>query len=71
MNITLEAKFNDYLTYGSFPKTFRFHILSKVRKKELDKKAWHNYLDSLYNTIIVKDIITRRGIPGFFKITKS
>ncbi|MDR2616626.1 MAG: ATP-binding protein [Endomicrobium sp.] len=70
-NITLEAKFNDYLIYGSFPQVLDFLMFSQTSEiKELDKKAWHSYLDSLYNTIIVKDIMSRRGIPDFSKLER-
>jgi predicted AAA+ superfamily ATPase len=70
-NITLESKFNDYLTYGSFPQVLDFLISYPTSEvKELDKKAWHNYLDSLYNTIIVKDIMTRRAITDFSKLER-
>jgi predicted AAA+ superfamily ATPase len=68
-NITLEVKFNDYLTHGSFSQLLDFLVsYPNSEIKVLDKKAWHNYLGSLYNTIIVKDIMARRGIQDFSKL---
>lgn len=86
-----DKKFNDYVSYGSFPQIMNFYkkettpltsfpsgpkevepgkyAFSSVQNK-LDEHAWHNYLDSLYNTIIVKDIMTRQGIQELSKLNR-
>ncbi|MDR1123371.1 MAG: ATP-binding protein [Elusimicrobiota bacterium] len=61
-----EKKFNDYLSYGSFPQIIDFY----KEDNKLDAHAWHNYLDSLYNTIIVKDIMARQGIQELSKLNR-
>ena len=45
-------KYNDYITYGGFP-----YLIELVSDEEKLK-----YLDSIYNTVIVKDIINRKRI---------
>lgn len=60
-NISREQKFANYLTYGSFP-----YILNCKDNEEqiLD------YLDSLYNAIIVKDIMQRGKITDIERLKK-
>ena len=86
-----DRKFNDYVSYGSFPQIMDFYkkettplfsfpkgpkevepnkyAFSSVQNN-LDEHAWHNYLDSLYNTIIVKDIMARQGIQELSKLNR-
>ena len=45
-------KYNDYITYGGFP----YLINLENDKEKLD------YLDSIYNTILIKDVISRKKI---------
>lgn len=49
-NMSLQAKYNSYVTDGSFP-----YIIRLDGRKEDIKE----YLSGVYNTIIVKDILTR------------
>ncbi len=60
-----DRKFNEYITYGSFPQ-----ILDFYHKGGFDNLAWHNYLESIYNTIIVKDIMARQGIKELSKLER-
>lgn len=48
----LEKKYIDYITKSSFPYTLSLDSQSEIR----------SYLDGIYNTIIVKDIVTRKHI---------
>lgn len=43
-------KYNDYITYGGFP-----YLINLDNNKEKME-----YLDSIYNTIIMKDVINRK-----------
>lgn len=45
-------KYNDYITYGGFP--FLINLDNKKDKLE--------YLDSIYNTVIIKDVINRKKV---------
>lgn len=45
--------FDDYLTYGSFP------YVATLRK---ERPIVSTYLDGIYNTILVKDVATRKNI---------
>lgn len=49
-NMSLQAKYNSYVTDGSFPYIIRLD----GRKEDI-----REYLSGIYNTIIVKDILTR------------
>lgn len=49
----IRDKFNDYLTYGSFP---------YVATLQQDKAVIRTYIDGIYNTILVKDVQAREGI---------
>ena len=60
-----DRKFEEYVTYGSFPQ-----VLDLYRNGEFDRQAWHNYLESVYNTIIVKDIMARQGIKDLSKLER-
>ena len=52
-NKTLMQKYNDYITYGSFP-----YVL------ELEKNPGEvqDYIEGIYNTVVVKDIIGRKRV---------
>ena len=45
-------KYNDYIMYGGFP-----YLINLDNDEEKIK-----YLDSIYNTVIVKDIINRKKL---------
>lgn len=45
-------KYNDYITYGGFP----YLINLDAKKEKLE------YLDSIYNTVIMKDVINRKKV---------
>lgn len=45
-------KYNDYITYGGFP-----YLINLDNNKEKIE-----YLDSIYNTVIMKDVINRKGV---------
>lgn len=45
-------KYNDYITYGGFP-----YLINLDNKKEKLE-----YLDSIYNTVIMKDVINRKKV---------
>ena len=45
-------KYNDYITYGGFP--YLINLESNNEKLE--------YLDSVYNTVLVKDVVSRKKI---------
>ena len=49
----IKAKFNDYLHFGSFP-------YAAILKK--DKTVIRDYIDGIYNTILIKDVAKREGI---------
>lgn len=49
----IKAKFNDYLHFGSFP------YVAMLKK---DKTVIRNYIDGIYNTILIKDVAKREGI---------
>ena len=61
-----DKQFNDYVTRGSFPQTLNFYNA----ENEFDQLMWNNYMDSLYNTIIVKDIMARQGIQEISKLNR-
>ncbi|WP_010261800.1 ATP-binding protein [Treponema primitia] len=62
----LDKKYNDYVTRGSFPQTIEFYTNTAA----YDERAWHTYMDSVYNTIIVKDVLSRQGIQEFSKLER-
>lgn len=45
-------KYNDYITYGGFP--YLIHLD--------DKQAKIHYLDSIYHTVVMKDVIYRKKV---------
>jgi len=49
----VEEKFNDYLKYGSFP---------YVAISEKSTQTVMPYLEGIYNTILIKDVVKREGI---------
>ncbi|MBQ3834087.1 MAG: ATP-binding protein, partial [Elusimicrobia bacterium] len=61
-----DMKFNDYVQFGSFPQILNFYN----DKSRIEETLWHDYLDSVYNTIIVKDIMSRQGIKELSKLTR-
>jgi len=51
-------RFNQYMNMGAFPYAARF-----VDNIYIDNSLAHSqYLESIYNTVIVKDIMTRKGL---------
>lgn len=52
-NISDEDKFNDYIQFGSFPYIAQFD-------KNIEMVI--PYLEGIYNTILVKDVVAREGI---------
>jgi len=50
---SLSSYYKDYLINSSFPYTLELAV------KEDGKKQIHNYLSGIYNTILLKDIVTR------------
>ena len=50
---TLMQKYNDYITYGAFP---------YVLELEQSAREVQDYLEGIYNTVVVKDIIGRKKI---------
>lgn len=51
-NSDISKKYVDYITNGSFP-----YILQLDSRKEVN-----SYLEGIYNTIVIKDIVTKRNI---------
>ncbi len=49
----IRTAFNDYLRYGSFP------YVAGLEKKDTTIRT---YLEGIYNTILIKDVVTREGI---------
>jgi len=49
----IRISFNDYLKYGSFP------YVAVLNKKD---EIVNTYIDGIYNTILIKDVVTREGI---------
>ena len=47
------SEFTDYLQFGSFP---------YVATLQKDKAAIRDYIESIYNTILIKDVARRKGI---------
>lgn len=49
----IERRFVDYIRFGGFP---------YVLQLDKDESAIHKYLEGIYNTVLVKDVIKRYGI---------
>lgn len=54
-------KFNDYLTYGSFP---------YVTALEPNSAGIAPYIEGIYNTILIKDVVQREGITDVAVLEK-
>ena len=52
-NKNLEERFLDYMTYGSLPYTTEL---------ELNEKNIFEYLNGIFNTVVIKDVVTRNKI---------
>lgn len=52
-NLSRKEKFKQYIKYGSFPYIIRYELKGR--------KAWE-YLQEVYNTVLLNDIVTRRKI---------
>lgn len=52
IDIDLEGEFNNYILWGGFPQSFKFRDVE-------DKKT---YLNDIYNSIVLKDIVKRFNI---------
>lgn len=48
-NIDYKKEFDNYMRFGSFPQTLEL----------ISQKSIYDYLDSVYNTVVVKDILAR------------
>lgn len=57
-NVTIEKKYTNYLVDSSFPGTLEFKTRDKINE----------YLDGLYHTIILKDVVTRLKISDVFML---
>ncbi|MCL2183650.1 MAG: ATP-binding protein [Chitinispirillia bacterium] len=58
-NVTADSLFRDYIEQSSFPET-----LSYVKNGAYDKDGVQEYLDGIYNAVIVKDIMTQPGVKN-------
>ena len=52
----LSRRYQDYLLYSSFPYTL------ELAAREDGKKQIRNYLSGIYNTVLLKDIVTRKKV---------
>lgn len=52
-NLSLRSKFADYLEFGSFP---------YLAEPDQNKDFTRPYLEGIYNTILIKDVVKREGI---------
>ena len=59
-NTSIEDKFANYITYGAFP-----YILTCN-----DNNQIFDYLEGIYNTIIIKDVIQRNSITNIERLKK-
>ena len=59
-NISIERKFNSYLQYGGFP-----YLLNLQ-----EEQAKRDYLEGIYNSILIKDIIHRKKISDVSLLEK-
>lgn len=57
-NVTIEKKYTNYLVDSSFPGALEFKTRDKINE----------YLDGLYHTIILKDVVTRLKISDVFML---
>lgn len=73
-NTDLNKKYNDYLVNSSFPYTLNLRDLSQDNGSSLvggfavQNGLVHDYLDSIYNTIVIKDIATRNKITDIMML---
>ena len=58
--VSLERSFDDYLRLGGLPQRFVFD----------DESAVHTYIDDVFNTIVVKDVIARNNIGDAALLTR-
>lgn len=59
-NTNIEDKFANYITYGAFP-----YILTCNNNNQI-----FDYLEGIYNTIIIKDVIQRNSITDIERLKK-
>ncbi len=59
-NISIERKFNSYLQYGGFP-----YLLNLE-----EEQAKRDYLEGIYNSILIKDIVHRKKISDVSLLEK-
>jgi predicted AAA+ superfamily ATPase len=62
-NASLDQKFEDYLSNSSFPQTMQF-----ITNGEWNRELIKVYLESLYDGVIVKDVIERKKIREPMKL---
>lgn len=55
--MTVDSLFKNYLEQSSFPETLEY-----IKDGEYDSAGVQEYLDSVYNSVILKDIMTQPGI---------
>lgn len=55
----LNQKYKDYLLYSSFPYTLSL---------DNDLELTHNYLEGIFNTVLLKDVVARRKISDVFML---
>lgn len=52
-SIAIQQAYSDYITHSSFPYTLELDTLAEIS----------DYLNGVYNTIVVKDIMSRKKLP--------
>jgi len=57
--VTADELFRDYAEQGSFPET-----LSYVKNGVYDKEGVSDYIDGVYNAVILKDVMTQPGVKS-------
>lgn len=57
-NTDLLKKYTDYITKSSFPYTLKLNSSKEIK----------SYLEGIYNTIVIKDIITRKNIDDVSRL---
>ena len=65
---TVDHKFADYITHGSFPALLQFKN-DHMPAEEL-RTISHHYLEGIYNTIILKDVAEGRMIKEISRLEK-
>jgi predicted AAA+ superfamily ATPase len=60
----LDGLFDNYLKYSSFPEVLHYTSGS------FDKQAVHNYLDNIYNSILVRDVMQHEGVKDLPQLTR-